>query len=197
MSLDLIAFIVLGIITLIAAYLVVASANLMHAALFLGLSFVGVAGIYLVLGAEFLAAAQILIYVGAITTLIVFGIMLSNLQDLKARERGVWARILRNLASFRRGLVPLVAAAGFAILMLGIYSQASWPAEASLPAGSNLATVGQLLFTEYVVPFEIAAVVLLVALLGAVALSRRDDRAQTHSTAQASTLPAAERKEGR
>lgn len=195
MSLDLISFIVLGIITLVSGYLVVASANLMHAALFLGLSFVGVAGIYLVLGAEFLAAAQILIYVGAITTLIVFGIMVSNLQDLKAGSRGVWARVVRNLASFRRGLVPLVAAAGFAILMLVIYRQSLWPAEAPPASGSNLATVGRLLFTEYVVPFEIASVILLAAVLGAVALSRRDDQPPAGSTGQA--VPAAERKEGR
>lgn len=195
MSLDLISFIVLGIITLVSGYLVVASANLMHAALFLGLSFVGVAGIYLVLGAEFLAAAQILIYVGAITTLIVFGIMVSNLQDLKAGGRGVWARVVRNLASFRRGLVPLVAAAGFAILILVIYGRSLWPAEAPPASGSNLATVGRLLFTEYVVPFEIASVILLAAVLGAVALSRRDDQPPAGSTGQA--VPAAERKEGR
>jgi len=196
-SLDLLAFIVLGLITLIAGYLVVASANLMHAALFMGLSFVGVAGIYVVLGAEFLAAAQILIYVGAITTLIVFGIMLSNLQDLKAGERGVWARLVRNLVSFRRGVVPLVAAGGFAILMLAIYARTAWPAAAALPAESSLATVGRLLFSEYVVPFEIASVLLLVALLGAVALSRRDDRAQAQSGTPAGTMPAAGRKEGR
>lgn len=197
MSLDLLAFFALGLMTLIAGYLVVTSANLMHAALFMGLSFVGVAGIYVVLGAEFLAAAQILVYVGAITTLIVFGIMLSNLQDLKAGERGVWARVVRNLVSFRRGVVPLVAAGGFAILMLVIYDQTAWPAAGNLPSGSSLTTVGRLLFSEYVVPFEIASVVLLVALLGAVALSRRDDRTQTQSSTPAGTMPATGRKEGR
>ncbi|HEY8531140.1 MAG TPA: NADH-quinone oxidoreductase subunit J, partial [Limnochorda sp.] len=62
---------------------------------------------------------------------------------------------------------------------------------------SSLATVGRLLFSEYVVPFEIASVLLLVALLGAVALSRRDDRAQAQSATPAGTMPAAGRKEGR
>lgn len=187
MSLDLLAFIVLGLVTLIAAYLVVASENLMHAALFLGLSFVGVAGIYLVLGAEFLAAAQILIYVGAITTMIVFGIMLSDLRDLRAGGRGVWARVWRNLVSFRRGVLPLLVSAGFAVLMLGIYLRGAWPADAPAAAGSNLATVGNLLFTEYVVPFEVASVILLVALIGAVALSRRDEAAEVEPAASSRT----------
>lgn len=187
MSLDLLAFIVLGLVTLIAAYLVVASENLMHAALFLGLSFVGVAGIYLVLGAEFLAAAQILIYVGAITTMIVFGIMLSDLRDLRAGGRGVWARLWRNLVSFRRGVLPLLVSAGFAVLMLGIYLRGAWPDEAPSVAGSNLTTVGNLLFTDYVVPFEVASVILLVALIGAVALSRRDEAAGAGPAASSRT----------
>ncbi|BAS27667.1 NADH-quinone oxidoreductase subunit J family protein [Limnochorda pilosa] len=195
MSLDLLAFIALGLVTLIAAYLVVASDNLMHAALFLGLSFVGVAGIYLILGAEFLAAAQILIYVGAITTLIVFGIMLSDLRDIRGGERRVWARVWQNLVSFRRGALPLLVSAGFAILMLLVYRQGAWPAEPPAASGANLGTVGNLLFSEYAIPFEIASVVLLVALIGAVALSRRDEAETPPVPAPHDGSPASARKE--
>ena len=78
-------FIILSVVTLACAVVVVASRNLFHSALFLALAFVGVAGLYLLLEAEFLAGIQILIYVGAIVTLIIFAIMLSR--DLMSKRR--------------------------------------------------------------------------------------------------------------
>ncbi|MBE3597699.1 MAG: NADH-quinone oxidoreductase subunit J [Limnochordaceae bacterium] len=90
--------------TLLCGYGVVASSRLMHSALWLGATFVGMAAIFVLLDADFLAAAQILIYVGAITTMILFGIMLSDIRDLRPEAGApVWTRILRLVLSPRRG----------------------------------------------------------------------------------------------
>jgi len=163
MSFPQVVFIVLSAITLIGALGAVTSRNLFHAALFLVLSFIGVAGFYILLEAEFLAMVQLLVYVGAISILIIFAVMLSRRMmspDVRARnEQWAW------------GLVAAVAL--FAILVF-ILLKVSWPvAEVSLPddlmteLGKALVDPGQ-----YLLVFEVASVLLLVALVGAVVIAR-------------------------
>lgn len=156
-----IIFLILSTITLGAALAVVTSRNLFHSALFLILSFVGVAGLYILLEAEFLAAVQVLIYVGAISILIIFAIMLTR--RLMAKDL-----VQRNA---QWGISALVALLLFAVLSF-IVLDVDWPiVEAALPADS-ISLLGQDLMGSYVLPFEVASVLLLVALVGSIIIAR-------------------------
>ena len=156
-------FIIVSAVALIGALGVVLSRNLFHAAIFLVLSFVGVAGFYVLLEAEFLAMIQILVYVGAISILIIFAIMLSRRlmsPDFRAsNEQWLWALV--------------AAVALFAILVI-VLIQVDWPvAQAEVPSGT-LVELGKALVDpgQYLLVFEVASVLLLVALVGAVIVAR-------------------------
>ena len=175
------AFVVVAALTLVSAYRVVMSQKIMHAALWLGGTFLGVGGIFLFLEADFLAAAQVLIYVGAVTTIIIFGIMLSSIEDLRGRfGDSMWQRLSRQFSSPRHGILALLAAGGLALVLLVLIARSVWPAPpAPEPAGVNTARlVGEVLFGRYVVPLEIASLVLLVALIGAIVLAVREEPRQ-------------------
>ncbi len=163
MSFPQVVFIVLSAITLIGALGAVTSRNLFHAALFLVLSFIGVAGFYILLEAEFLAMVQLLVYVGAISILIIFAVMLSRRMmspDVKARnEQWAWG---------------LVAAVALFVILSFILLRVSWPvADISLP-DQLLTELGKALVDpgQYLLVFEVASVLLLVALVGAVVIAR-------------------------
>jgi NADH-quinone oxidoreductase subunit J len=158
-----IVFIILSAIALVGALGVVLNRNLFRAALFLVLSFVAVAGFYILLEAEFLAMVQILVYVGAISILIIFAIMLSRRMmssEFKAfNEQWVWALV-----------AALVLFAILAFVLLGV----AWPTvEASVPENA-ISDLGQALVSpdQFVLVFEVASVLLLVALVGAVIIAR-------------------------
>lgn len=163
MNVSQVVFVILSAAALIGALGVVTSRNLFRAALALVLSFVGVAGYYILLEAEFLAMVQLLVYVGAISILIIFAIMLSQRMmspDFKARN-DQW---LGGLA---------VAVVLFGILAL-ILLTVAWPtAQAAVPEDA-ISELGQALVdpNQYVLVFEIASVLLLVALVGAVIIAR-------------------------
>lgn len=158
-----VAFIVLSAVALIGAVGAVGSRNLFRAALFLVVSFVGVAGFYIMLEAEFLAMVQILVYVGAISILIIFAIMLSRRMmaaDFEARNE-----------QWIGGLIAAVAL--FAILAY-LLRTVVWPtAQADVP-GDTISMLGQALVDpgKFLLPFEVASVLLLVALVGAVIIAR-------------------------
>ncbi len=164
MSLHQFAFLAFGSVTLLAALMVVTVRNIVHAALSLALSFVGVAGIYVLLRAEFLAAAQVLIYLGAITVLILFGIMLT---------RHLTGQRPPALASHWPAAV--VAAAALLAVLLHAAVRGVWPIAATAPVDSTTA-VGLALVTNYVLPFELVSVILLAALVGAVVLAKDERR---------------------
>jgi NADH-quinone oxidoreductase subunit J len=154
-------FIILSIITLGAALAVVTSKNLFRSALFLILSFVGVAGLYILLEAGFLAAVQILVYVGAISILIIFAIMLTR--RLMAKEL-----VQRNAQWGISGLVALLLFAVLGFILLRV----NWPVvEAAVPQES-ISILGQELMSTYALPFEVASVLLLVALVGSIIIAR-------------------------
>jgi len=156
-----IAFIILSIITLGAALAVVTSKNLFHSALFLILSFVGVAGLYILLEAGFLAAVQILVYVGAISILIIFAIMLTR--RLMAREL-----VQRNTQWGISGLVALLLFAVLGFVLLRV----DWPVVVRDVSTESISILGQELMGTYAVPFEVASVLLLVALVGSIIIAR-------------------------
>jgi NADH-quinone oxidoreductase subunit J len=157
-------FVILSAVALIGALGVVVSRKLFHAAIFLVLSFVGVAGYYVLLEAEFLAAVQILVYVGAIAILIIFAVMLSRRlmsPEFKARnEQWLWA---------------LVAGVALFVILVVILVQVNWPVvESVMPEGGTVSELGQALVNpdQYLLVFEVASVLLLVALVGAVIIAR-------------------------
>ena len=163
MTVSHVVFVVLGAITLIGAVGVVTNRNLFYAALFLVLSFVGVAGLYILLEAEFLGMVQILVYVGAIAILIIFAIMLSRrlmAPDVKAlNEQWIIALITA---------VVLFAVLGFILV------QVAWPTAVARVPPDTISDLGKALVSpdQYLLVFEVASVLLLVALVGAVIIAR-------------------------
>ena len=155
------AFWSLSAITVGGALMVVVSRNLIHAVIFLILSFLGVAGLYLTLSAEFLALAQILVYVGAIAVLMLFAIMLT---PHAARDNSETP--MRYPAAILMGLV--IAASVFVVL------DSDWGVMREAAVPGQVRIIGESLINAYVLPFEIAAVLLTAALVGAVALARED-----------------------
>jgi NADH-quinone oxidoreductase subunit J len=156
-----VVFIILSIITLGAALAVVTSKNLFRSALFLVLSFVGVAGLYILLGASFLAAVQILVYVGAISILIIFAIMLTR--RLMAKDL-----VQRNAQWGISGLVALLLFAVLSFVLLKV----NWPVAGGDVSAESISILGQELMSTYALPFEVASVLLLVALVGSIIIAR-------------------------
>ena len=134
--------------------------NIVHATLSLVFSLLGVAGVFLLLGSEFLALVQILIYGGGVTVLLLFGLMLTNAGDDPIVADGA-----QKPFAFLAGIV-LAAVIGAALI------GQDWPAAEAVAA--PFAALGERLFRDFGAPFEIASLVLIVALIGAVAIARRD-----------------------
>ncbi len=155
-------FFVLAAFTVGAALLVVLRRNIVHSAVALIFSFCGVAGIYVLLDAEFLGAVQILIYVGGITILLLFAIMLTT-------------RIAARVEVFNEqvGLSALIAVGITAVLIYASLTGIQVTGEPPPPVETAPA-LGRLLLTAHVLPFEVASVLLLVAMVGAIILARRE-----------------------
>jgi NADH:ubiquinone oxidoreductase subunit 6 (subunit J) len=163
MTVSHVVFVLLSAVALVGAVGAVVQRNLFRAALFLILSFVAVAGLYILLEAELLAMVQLLVYVGAISILIVFAIMVSKQlmsPEFKARnEQWLWGAV--------------TAVALFALLAFILLS-VKWPTAESAVPQDAIGKLGQALVSadQYVLPFEVASVLLLVALVGAVIIAR-------------------------
>lgn len=160
-----IIFALLSLFTLVMAAGAVTARSLFHAALFLVGAFFGVATIYVTLEAEFLAISQIIIYIGAISTLIVFAIMLSR--SMMSREAGAYNR---QWIAALVGSVLLFVALAFLLWQVPFnVTQEAAPSDA-------IAQIGSGFVNAYVIPFEVASVLLVVALVGAVMLARERHR---------------------
>ena len=156
-------FYILAAIIIGSAVMVVSMKNIFHSALFLVLCFFSVAGIYVLLSAEFLAAVQVLIYVGAITILMIFAIMLT--------ARLYSAKIKQSNEQVIPGLLIVGALLAATIITL---SRTAWKLSTETPDVQSTVSLGNLLLTTYVLPFEVVSVVLLTALIGAIIIARRD-----------------------
>jgi NADH-quinone oxidoreductase subunit J len=154
-------FVICSLTTLGAALAVVTSKNLFHSALFLILSFVGVAGLYILLEAGFLAVVQIMVYVGAISILIIFAIMLTR--RLMAKDL-----VQRNAQWGISGLVALLLFAVLGFVLLKV----NWPVVGGDVSPESISILGQELMNTYALPFEVASVLLLVALVGSIIIAR-------------------------
>jgi NADH:ubiquinone oxidoreductase subunit 6 (subunit J) len=169
-------FIVLAAVILVSAWMVSHARRITHAVFFMVLAFTGVAGVFILLGADFLAWSQILVYVGAIAVMFLFAIMVSDLKEISDTAESP--------AAARRGRAPWLVlsglvAVGFAGLVLASLARAGVPPGA-VPAAAGEPTtlpIARELFTTFLVPFEVASVVLLVALVGAIVLAAREESA--------------------
>lgn len=161
---ELAAFIILSLVTLIPAVVVVTSKNIVRSALSLIPTFLGVTGLYILLQAEFVAGIQILIYAGAITVLILFVIMLT--------EGGAGTRIRQVNEQVPVGAM---AAVWLAFLILVVVFRTPWPlVQGALPQ-YNVVAVGNAFMTNYVLIFEVTSLALLVSLIGAIIIARREE----------------------
>lgn len=153
-----IAFWFLAIVTLIGAASVMLARDLLHAVLFLILTFIGIAGFFILLSAEFIAMAQVIIYVGAIAVLILFAILLTP-------------RAGRGNAETRMALPAMLLAVCLAAVFIFVIQDANWATVAEDP-GISAADLGEALLRTWVLPFEIASVLLTAALVGSIMLAR-------------------------
>lgn len=162
---QLVSLALLSLTMLGAALGVVLLSNVVYSAFLLGGTFISVAGIYLLLNADFVATAQILIYVGAVNVLIIFAIMLVNKQQDFAPVPRAW---------IRKASTAVVCLGLFALLSTMVLSTPwSMSTEAASPDGA-IVEIGKHFFSDFLLPFELASVLLLVALVGAVILARRE-----------------------
>ncbi len=160
-----ICFLVLSATTVVGSLGVVLLPNIVYSAFLLGGVFLSVAGLYLLLNASFVAAAQILVYVGAVNVLILFAIMLVNKQETLAAIPGLLVRRLLSGA----------VCAGLFALLLRVAFTTAWALPGPTPVGEEATIrIGEHLFTDYLLPFELASVLLLMAMIGAIVLARRD-----------------------
>jgi len=164
-----IAFYTLAACILGFAMLVVTTRDTVHSVLFLVLDFLFVAALYVLLGAPFLAAIQILVYAGGIVVLYLFVVMLVNLK--RPPEVHVDPHRRTRVGVF---LSVAVLAELAVVAMLGKTSATPAAAPAALPVTGNTQEVGWLLYTNYLIPFEIASMLLLVAMIGAIVLAKRE-----------------------
>ena len=159
--LSVVAFLLLAALTLGSAGIVAFSKNIIHSALALLGTFLGIAGLYVTLSADFLAATQVLVYVGGTLTLILFAVMLtSRIEDMK-------------VSNPQTGIAAAFGLISVALLILGkVATETNWPSEAK-PAVPSTAKLGHAFLGEYLLPFEVGSVVLLAAMIGSVVLARR------------------------
>lgn len=162
---ELICFLILSAVVVLGSLGVVLLANIVYSAFLLGGVFLGVAGLYLLLNASFVAAAQILVYVGAVNVLILFAIMLVNKRETMADIPGLAVRRLLSGA----------VCGGLFVLLLRVAFTTNWALPGPQPVGEEATIrIGEHLFSDYLLPFELASVLLLMAMIGAIVLARRD-----------------------
>ena len=160
-----VSFGLLTIMMISSALGVVLLKNIVYSAFLLGGVFMSMAGLYLLLNADFVAAAQVLIYVGSVNVLILFGIMLVNKQQD--------FRVLPN-AGLRQIATAVVCVGLFALLSTMVLSTPWSVTAAVVSIESSAIAIGEHFFTDFLLPFELASVFLLMAMVGAIVLARRD-----------------------
>ncbi|NLC06685.1 MAG: NADH-quinone oxidoreductase subunit J [Syntrophomonadaceae bacterium] len=161
MSVSTIVFWIIAAVVLGSAISVVTAQNLVHAALFMVLTFFGVSGLYVLLEADFLAVVQILIYVGAIAVLIVFGVMLTQ-------RKGMEETNVSSSHKWVTGILVTILMVGFAYAV----TRTPWQVSDHAAPESTVGLIGELMLTRFVIPFEIVGILLLVAVLGAIILTK-------------------------
>jgi len=155
-------FYLFAAVTLISAFFVVTSRNIVHAAFYLLFTFFGVTGIYVMLGADFVAIVQLIVYVGGILILLIFGVMITN----KITQVDIKTGTIHTLpAAIGVGLFTGIVGA--------VILNTDWRVVDSKMPESTLSSLGNMLLNEYVLIFELLGILLLVALIGAASMARK------------------------
>ena len=170
MALQAIAFYLLAAVTIVSAFCVVSARNPVHSVLFLILSFFSAAGLFVLLGAEFLAMLLVVVYVGAVAVLFLFVVMMLDV-DFASLRQG-FARYMP-LGALVAGVLAFEMVAVSATVASKGAAAANADPQASLGQLSNTETIGQVLYTHYAYFFQAAGLVLLVAMIGAITLTLR------------------------
>ena len=158
-----ILFYVFAVLTVVSAFAVVFARSLIYSAFSLLFTFMGVAGLYVLLSADFIAVAQIMVYIGGILILLVFGVMLTRrVTDVEIRSGTI-------------RMLPATVVVGLALgTLIVIFTRTTWMQVQTIPdiEGTTM-ELGELLLTTFVLPFEVAGILLLVAVMGAALIARR------------------------
>jgi len=168
MTSDFLLFIILAVVAVASALSMLISRNAVYSALFLVINFATIAVFFLLLGSPFLAMAQVAVYAGAIMVLFLFVIMLLGAEQLRQDKDLPWQRPVAIVLG-----VILLVETGIIVFSLG-FQEGALPSFTSFAADyASPADIGALLFNEYLLPFEITSVLLLVAMIGAIVLTRK------------------------
>lgn len=177
MELTNIAFFVLAAITLSSAIMAITRRSAVHSAIFLTITLLSVGGVFLLMHAEFLFAVQVILYVGGIMVLFLFVIMLVNLEQSEKQprfNRKWWIALAAVVAlSAEWGYVLHRGQDSFLIEVPAVAVAAEVNSSTEVTLGGNTEQIGTVLFREYMLPFEIASLLLLVAMVGAVVMAKR------------------------
>ncbi|WP_341531166.1 NADH-quinone oxidoreductase subunit J [Nostoc sp. UHCC 0302] len=160
-----VSFGILAVMMIGAALGVVLSPSIVYSAFMLGGVFISISGIYLLLNADFVASAQVLIYVGAVNVLILFAIMLVNKRQNFVPYPNAWVR---------KVLTGVVSLGLFALLSTMVLATPWKYSTTSVAGDSSIVLIGEHLFTDFLLPFELASILLLIAMVGAIILARRE-----------------------
>ncbi|TFB13312.1 NADH-quinone oxidoreductase subunit J [Candidatus Marinimicrobia bacterium MT.SAG.4] len=158
-------FYIFALMTITGGWIVIYSRNLIYSAFSLLITFVGLAGLYGLLMADFIAATQILIYAGAVLILLLFGIMLT------ARKTSIEI----TQSNLPRLPGAIISSMIFLLLMVVIFSEPNWNSATNPGIKETVPMIGKLLMTKYLIPFELASILLLAALIGSVFIARREE----------------------
>jgi NAD(P)H-quinone oxidoreductase subunit 6 len=161
---QIVTFAILALMMLGAALGVVLFDKIVYSAFLLGGVFISIAGMYLLLNADFVASAQLLVYVGAVNVLILFAIMLVNKQEDFVPVPNAWVR---------KALTAVVSFGLFALLSTMVLAT-PWSLSIGTPADNPIVLIGEHFFSDYLLPFELASVLLLMSMVGAIVLARRE-----------------------
>lgn len=156
-----VAFYVLAAHIVASALLVICVRNIVHSVLWLAVCFVSMAGLFLTLNADFLAAVQVMVYAGAVCIMVVFGIMLIRRNDMNQ------SNLFNSQTKIAGGVVALVI-----VLCGALSAKTQWMITTEKVPENTVENIGTLLLSKYVIPFEVAALLLLVALIGAIILAK-------------------------
>lgn len=156
-----VVFWIFAFVTIFFALMTVLMKNLIHSALFMILSFIGVAGLYVLLNADFLAAVQLIVYVGAISVFIIMGVMVTQRKSIK--ESNPFGRFKLTGGLVAVGLFAVIAAA---------ISKTNWVISSAPAPESTVGPLADLLMKDFVIPFELAALLLTMAMIGAIIIAK-------------------------
>lgn len=157
-----IAFLCITLLVIFSAFAVVISPNLVHSAVALLFTLFGVAGLYIFLYADFMAATQVVIYVGGILVLIIFGVMLTNKIDTPSIASSSSNQVIGSIVSF-----------SLFLFQLSVIFTTEWKSSDNLIIDGTVRPIGLMLLNQYLLPFELVSILLLGALIGASVLSRK------------------------